>query len=198
MASRHELRQQLRQQRRALSSSERKQLSHRICQNLVRDRHYQHARHITLYLANDGEVDVNYLIRHAWAMGKQVYLPVLGLRHTGRLWFLPYAPGDSLYLNRFGIAEPVHAQRDRYQPLRRIDMVVLPLVGFDKHGHRLGMGGGYYDRSLAHRAGSTSHWCRPRCCGVAFDLQQCENIQSHPWDVPLDMIATETAVLHLG
>jgi 5-formyltetrahydrofolate cyclo-ligase len=197
MATRQELRQQLRQQRRALPPTLRAQLSQTICQHICRDRAYQRAQHIALYLATDGEVDVSYLIRDAWQRGKQVYLPVLGLRHTGRLWFVPFAAGDALYWNRFGIAEPVHHQRDRYQPLRRIDLVVLPLVGFDMQGHRLGMGGGFYDRSLAHRARASQHWHRPRCCGVAFDMQQLAQIESHPWDVPLDTIATETGLRHL-
>ncbi len=198
MQDRTEVRRSLRRQRRALPPALRAQLSQTICEHLSRDRAYQRAQHLALYLANDGEVDMNYLIRHAWQSGKQVYLPVLGLRHTGRLWFVPYASGDALSWNRFGIAEPVHHQRDRYRPLRRIDLVVLPLVGFDMQGHRLGMGGGFYDRSLAHRAKASPHWHRPRCCGVAYDLQQLAHIESHPWDVPLDMIATETGVRHLG
>ena len=194
MTSRQELRQQLRQFRRSIPPVLRAQLSLLICQQVRHTRQYQRAQHVAFYLANDAEVDVSFLIRDAWQRGKQVYIPVLGLRHTGRLWFVPFNPGDELQWNRFGIAEPRHAKHHRSLPLRRLDLVILPLVGFDSAGHRLGMGGGFYDRSLAHRARSSRQWPRPFCMGVAYQIQQVEHIESHPWDVPLDSIVSEDGI----
>jgi 5-formyltetrahydrofolate cyclo-ligase len=193
MQTRQELRQTLRHRRRSLPDTARHALSWQICQHIIRHRRYQRARHVALYLSNDAEVDVTPLIRHAWAQGKQVYLPVLGLRHTGKLWFVPYNPGDVLYWNRFGIAEPAHRNRDRYQPLRQLDLVVMPLVGFDREGHRLGMGGGFYDRSLTHRT-QQHHWQRPHCMGAAYSIQEIGPIAVHPWDVALDAIVTEQGI----
>ncbi|MBI3563240.1 MAG: 5-formyltetrahydrofolate cyclo-ligase [Gammaproteobacteria bacterium] len=198
MKTRQELRQQLRQQRRALSATRRAQLSHAICRHLAHDRRYQHARHVAFYLANDAEVDVSYLIQHAREHGKQVYLPVLGLRHSGKLWFVPYKPGDPLYWNRFGIAEPVHAPRDRHRPLRRMDLVLVPLVGFDQQGQRLGMGAGYYDKSLAHRRRDISHWRRPYSMGIAYALQELPHIEPHSLDVALDGVTTEYGIQYFS
>ena len=193
MSSRTELRKTLRQRRRALNSQQQTQLSLSICQHLSRSQFFLRAKHLALYLPNDGEVDLSPLIEHAWATNKIVYLPVLGLRFTGRLWFVPYQTGDKLYRNRFGIAEPVHAHKDRYLPPRSLDLILLPLVGFDRTGHRLGMGGGFYDKSLVQRH-IAPRWRRPKCIGVAYGLQEVPQLQEQIWDVPLDGITTEHGI----
>ena len=95
-----------------------------------------------------------------------------------------------MYKNRYGIPEPAHPNKARNFPLRSLDLVLMPLVGFDTQGNRLGMGGGYYDRSFAflHRH---SHWRKPHLMGTAYEFQRLSKLDAQPWDVPLDAIVTE-------
>ena len=147
---------------------------------------FKRSQRVATYLPNDGEMDLRPLIRRAWSLGKHCYLPVLN-RH--RLWFLPYQPDTPLVKNRFGIPEPDLSPRRRW-PLQTLDLVLAPLVAFDDHGNRLGMGGGYYDQTFAYLA-SRSHWRRPVIVGIAYQFQRVTALPSHPWDVPLHGVATE-------
>jgi len=145
---------------------------------------FRNSRRIGLYLANDGEMDPLPLLLRARAMRKRCYLPVLDTLGSNRLWFAPYRPGDALQTNRFGIPEPARGARGRVRA-GALDLVLAPLVAFDHHGHRLGMGGGYYDRSLAflrHRR----VWRRPRLYGLAFEFQRVDRLHANTWDVALD------------
>ena len=187
------LRQQLRQARRALDVHEHAQRSAAICLQLMNHRGFRAAQHIACYLPNDGEVGLGLLINQACAMGKTIYLPVLSAIHHNRLHFLPYAPGDTLMANRFGIPEPLLRSR-RVTEIIRLDLVLTPLVGFDEQGNRLGMGGGFYDRTFAYLRGRR-RWRKPHLVGVAFDLQNCEQgLMRQEWDVPLDGMVTESGV----
>ena len=145
---------------------------------------FRNSRRIAFYLPNDGEMDPGPLLRRAWSMGKLCYLPVLDALGANRLWFAPYHAGDALQMNRYGIPEPVHAAR-AWVRAGALDLILAPLVAFDRHGYRLGMGGGYYDRSLAflHRR---YHWRRPRLYGLAFEFQRVGHLQPAAWDVALD------------
>ncbi len=145
---------------------------------------FRNSGRIGVYLPNDGEMDPRPLLRRAWSMGKRCYLPVLDPLGSNRLWFVPYRAGDALRINRYGIPEPTHPARARVRA-GALDLILAPLVAFDRHGHRLGMGGGYYDRSLAflrHRR----HWRRPRLYGLAFEFQRVKRLRAAAWDVALD------------
>ena len=137
------------------------------------------------YWAMDGEIAL-----HAWQLalpGAVTYcLPVLGEKR--QLRFAPWRPGTPLTQNRYGIPEP-DLPPDRLLPPEAMQMIVLPLVGFDRAGNRLGMGGGWYDRSLAFRQSKPAP---PWLVGTGFALQQVEDIASEAWDVRLDAICTET------
>lgn len=143
------------------------------------------ARRIGLYLPADGEIDVRPLAQLAWSQDKAVYLPVVGA--AGAMDFARWSKRQKLRANRYGIPEPVVARRHRLSP-GRLDLLVMPLVAFDRNGIRLGMGGGYYDRALAARPR------RPMLTGAAFAAQQVERIPPMPWDIPLDLIVTERRV----
>ena len=184
------LRQQIREKRRALSDSEREQAAFLLCESLASTRLYQRSKHVAFYLPNDGEMDLTLLIEHAWQQGKHCYLPVLAEPNTRRLWFIPYKPDDKLKLNRFGIPEPVHSASLRLRKTISLDLVLMPLVAFDTQGNRLGMGGGFYDRTLAfltHR----QYWHKPNLLGIAYEFQKQKQLKTNMWDIPLQAIATE-------
>lgn len=163
--------------------------------HLTQHRLFHSAKHIACYLPNDAELDPTGVMTKAWAMGKTVYLPVLSIHHHNHLHFLPYAPDDELVPNRFGIPEPVSRGRGMVK-LMQLDLVLTPLVGFDAQGNRLGMGGGFYDRSFAFLRRRQS-WRKPRLLGLAFDQQevtQSSGLLRQSWDVPLDGIVTESGL----
>ena len=184
------LRAHIRQQRRTLSDAEREHAAFLLCERIASSRIYQHSKHIVFYLSNDGEIDLSLLIKHAWQQGKQVYLPVLAEPNTQKLWFIPYTPTTKLKNNRFGIAEPVHSSRTRLRKTLSLDLILMPLVAFDQQGNRVGMGGGFYDRSLAFLK-NRQHWHKPNLLGVAYELQKQEQLEINLWDIPLQAIATE-------
>ncbi len=186
MKSRSEIRMNMRQRRRSLPAPARAHLAHRLCRRLSVSLPLRRSRRIAVYLPNDGEIDLRPLIRRLWKNGKECYLPVL---NRNRLWFMPYTKETPLYDNRFGIPEPVLPARTRC-PSASLDLVLTPLVAFDGHGNRLGMGGGYYDRTFAFLT-SRNHWKRPLIIGVAYGFQRLEHIPTHSQDVPLRGIATE-------
>lgn len=144
--------------------------------------------HVAGYWAMDGE-----LALHVWQMRlppSLVYcLPVLG--DDGRLRFAPWRPGEPLVSNRFGIPEPEVAPSLLIDP-ERMALVVVPLVGFDRRGQRLGMGGGWYDRSFAFRNLATPP---PWLVGVGFAAQRVDVLPVQPWDVALDAVCSEHALL---
>lgn len=186
------LRQQLRTRRQSLAEHERYQRSELAVRQLVNHRVFRAAQHIACYLPNDGELDLSSLIEQCWAVGKTVYLPVLSSIHRNHLHFLPFMPGDELVPNRFGIPEPVIRSR-RMISLKHLDLVLMPLVGFDTNGNRLGMGGGFYDRSFAFLR-RRHFWHKPTLLGVAYDFQQVDQLDSKAWDVPLKGVVTETGI----
>ncbi len=184
--SRADIRRAIRHRRRSLTPAGRAALASNLARRIAGAPVFQFSRRVAAYLPNDGEMDLRPLIRRAWKLGKHCYLPVLNRR---RLWFLPYHPDTPLANNRFGIPEPALSPRRRW-PMRTLDLVLAPLVAFDDKGNRLGMGGGFYDRTFAYLA-SRSHWRRPVILGVAYGFQQVTELPSHPWDVPLHGVATE-------
>lgn len=185
MSPRSEVRSRLRQQRRALSRAARACCARQVARRLAASPLFRAARRIAVYLPHDGELDPTPLLRRAWACGKTCYLPVL---HGKRLVFAAYRKGDGLRRNRFGIPEPVLPALKRVGAVA-LDLILVPLVAFDAQGNRLGMGAGFYDRTLAARARRT-HWRRPRLIGVAYDFQQVAKLAPAPWDVPLDSVVT--------
>jgi len=187
------LRGEIRARRRSLAANERRQHSVAIIGNLKRTRLFRSARRIACYLPNDGEADLIPLIDELSELGKQCFLPVLDTLRPRRLWFAPYLIGDSLVENRYGIPEPAVPARD-YVPAWHLDLILAPLVAFDAQAHRLGMGGGYYDRTLAFRR-RRHYWHRPRLLGIAFECQRVAALPQQPWDIPLNGVITESNIL---
>ncbi|MGR3965181.1 5-formyltetrahydrofolate cyclo-ligase [Pseudomonas sp. 910_23] len=187
--SRPQLRRMLRKARRALTPSEQRQAALGLYRQLAQHPLFRRAKHISLYLPTDGEIDPRLLLRAAQRRGKATYLPVLSAWPRTKMVFQRVRPGDTLSPNRFGILEPrvnVHQQRKVWA----LDLVLLPLVGFDSEGGRLGMGGGFYDRSLAYLARRKS-WRKPTLLGLAHECQQVDRLAQASWDVPLAGTVTD-------
>ena len=190
------LRREKRRLRRQLGDTEQTASALQLVQHAGRDRLVLNSRHIAVYLPSDGEIDPQPLMHYLWSLGKTLYLPVLVSFSDQRLWFSSYSPGDRLVLNRFAIPEPERAHHQRIKPMS-LDLVLTPLVGFDDMGHRLGMGGGYYDRVFGFLNRRT-RWRKPRLMGLAYEMQRCQRLTSASWDVDLDAVATEQAVYHFN
>jgi 5-formyltetrahydrofolate cyclo-ligase len=187
--SRPHLRRMLRKARRALTPSEQRQAAHGLYRQLAQHPLFRRAKHISLYLPTDGEIDPRLLLRAAQRRGKATYLPVLSAWPRTKMVFQRVRPGDKLLPNRFRILEPrVNARRQR--KVWALDLVLLPLVGFDDVGGRLGMGGGFYDRSLAYLARRQS-WRKPTLLGLAHECQKVERLAQASWDVPLAGTVTD-------
>ncbi|NCE91941.1 5-formyltetrahydrofolate cyclo-ligase [Pseudomonas sp. L13] len=187
--SRPHLRRMLRKARRALTPSEQRQAAHGLYRQLAQHPLFRRAKHISLYLPTDGEIDPRLLLRAAQRRGKATYLPVLSAWPRTKMVFQRVRPGDKLLPNRFRILEPrVNARRQR--KVWALDLVLLPLVGFDDAGGRLGMGGGFYDRSLAYLAQRQS-WRKPTLLGLAHECQKVERLAQASWDVPLAGTVTD-------
>lgn len=183
----------MRDKRRALSLAKRSAAAEQFAEHFSKTKVFINSQRIAFYLANDGELDPAPLLHIAWSMGKLCYLPVLTANHDKSLLFAPYEPGDQLVYNRFGIGEPQVAARHRVKS-RQLDLIVMPLVAFDNKGNRIGMGGGYYDRTLAY-LNMHSSWLKPKLVGIGYQLQQVDSIDSQSWDVPLTYICTESNLI---
>lgn len=193
MQDRNALRRQMRARRRALGDGERGAAARRLATHLCKSKTFLASRRIACYWQVDGEMDCHPLIERIWAMRKDCYLPVLDTLNDNSLWFVPYEPSDKLVLNRFGIPEPDRPMREHVRA-GAVDLVLAPLVAFDGHGNRLGMGGGFYDRTLAFLL-RRRLWLRPLVVGVAYEFQQVARLERQPWDVPLHGIATDREYL---
>lgn len=191
--SRKQLRKQLRVARRSLSPAQQKRAGKELARWLKNYLPVLRSQHIAYYLPNDGEIDPRPLASALEKMGKRCYLPRLHADGTNRVWFVRYRSGDPLYKNRYGIPEP-HI-RNPHLPAWALQVVLMPLVGFDRSGNRLGMGGGFYDRSFAFKQQRGT--CKPLLLGLAHSIQEVPALPCESWDVPLDGIVTERALLRL-
>lgn len=143
---------------------------------------------LALYFANDGELSPNKAIVKLLEQGRKVVVPVMHSFRKGYLNFQLYERDTPMCKNGFGIEEPVLSATTTV-PLSEIDYLFMPLVGFDLQGNRMGMGGGFYDRTLSRIDQMES---RPNLIGLAHDCQQVEQLPIESWDVPIDMIITPT------
>ncbi|MFP4559881.1 MAG: 5-formyltetrahydrofolate cyclo-ligase [Thiohalorhabdus sp.] len=186
------IRTEVRKARRALSRREVRRKSQAAARFVARTGAFHRAERVAFYLAADGELDPRYLVERARKLGKRCFLPVIDTKLGGRLAFAPYTPDTPLLPNRFGIPEPAVPRAFWVGP-RRLDVIYAPLVAFTPEGGRLGMGGGFYDRTLAHRRHLTL-WRRPRVFGLALELQKREWLPEEPWDIPVDGVASEAGL----
>ena len=172
--------------RRQLSDQRRQQASLDVCESLIRKPQFRAARSIAIYLPMRDEVDVRPLLERATRMKKRVFAPRINKKGSMEFFFV--SARSTFTENRFGILEPPRGEKI---DARLLDVVIVPLVGFDSSGNRLGMGGGFYDRTFAflrHR----QNFRKPRFIGVGFSCQEIDQIPASPWDIQLFQVVTES------
>ncbi len=189
MSSKAITRQHIRQQRQSLSQQQQQHASSQLIQQLLKLPELRTAKHIGLYWPNDGEISAVDLLRRAGKRGKYFYLPKV--LDDGFLHFRPLT--KNMRQNCYGIAEPVNS---RVIPLHKLDLILMPLVAFDRLGQRLGMGGGYYDRSLMFKRKQL--WrAKPILVGLAHDFQEVMALGHDSWDIPLSVIVTNKEIIRV-
>ena len=185
-AERAQLRAAMRARRQALPAPLRMQAAQAVARHFL-DTHAAAPGYVAGYWAMGGELPL-HVLQMRLAPGQSWCLPCL--EDDGTLRFAPWRPGDELVSNRFGIPEPALAPSSRLDAAE-LSVVLLPLVAFSAAGVRLGMGGGFYDRTLAFRRSLPAP---PRLVGVGYDLQRVETLSAEDWDVPLDAVLTESGL----
>ncbi len=179
----------MRQHRRELDPDSRATFSDDFCKIMADTDYFKRASHLTAYWPLWGELDPRPLLTLALSQGKHIYLPVIANK---QMWFAPWDGSDLQKDPATQLIQPDRsAQRLANDQL--LDLVLLPLVSFDRKGRRLGQGGGYYDRYFSrHRQGLTQ---KPTLIGIAYDFQEFDCIPHDDWDVPLSVIVTQREVI---
>jgi len=180
-----ELRKKLRIIRKSIDTPTRKKQGKKLLYQCQKHAIFRNAKHIAIFTPNDGEIETIDTINFLTHQGYYVYLPIL----VGEK--LKFAKMGKLFRkNRFGIDEPI------FSPLvsaHKMDLILMPLVGFDTNKNRLGMGGGFYDKTLSFHT-KLKNFRVPKLFGLAFDAQEVSRLSSQPWDVPVDGIVTPTHI----
>jgi 5-formyltetrahydrofolate cyclo-ligase len=185
------LRKKLRTARRGLCASEHSSRSRSAASFIARLSAFKAGSRIAVYLPFDRETDPSALLAAARRRRVRLYVPVVeSVRHR-RLRFYPLT--GRMRRGAFGISIPHRAEHGRAVSPRWFDLIAVPLVGVDRQGRRLGMGGGFYDRALEWRR-HRRHWLGPRLVGLAFDCQRTESVYAQSHDVRLDALATESGI----
>ncbi|WP_422413198.1 MULTISPECIES: 5-formyltetrahydrofolate cyclo-ligase [unclassified Endozoicomonas] len=180
------LRKQLRSSRQSLSAEQQLTAAKKLSSVVCNSEAFRHSQHIALYLANDGEIDPGFIAEAIWEQDKFCYLPVLDQEQPEKMYFQLYRPNTRMVENRYGIAEP-ELDLEKTVKAEALDLVLMPLTGFDEQGNRLGMGAGYYDRTFAFLENRS----KPILMGLAHECQKVSSIPAADWDVPMKSIATE-------
>jgi len=179
------LRQSIRTQRRSISPSDREKSARQLLSQVQKLANFKNSQKIAIYLPNDGEIDTKYIKNFLKNNGFSIYLPILVGK---RLKFAKV--GKKFIKNRYGIDEPVSTQ---ILNANQLNIIFMPLVGFDQFKNRLGMGGGFYDRTLSFKS-RQKNFKNPKLYGLSFNCQEVAKLNAKPWDVRLDAIVTPTTI----
>jgi 5-formyltetrahydrofolate cyclo-ligase len=183
------LRRDLRGARRALPAAEHRRRSTLASHAVARLPNFAAGKRVALYLPFDREADTSALLTAARRRHIKVYVPVVIDRRRRVMRFYPLL--GKLQRGAYGIAVP-RITRNSISP-RWLDLIVVPVVGIDAAGNRLGMGAGFYDRALSFRRARQGR-IGPHVVGLAFDLQRTQECFAEAWDLRLDSIATESGL----
>jgi 5-formyltetrahydrofolate cyclo-ligase len=171
--------------RREMNVEDRIIASNIICDKVTNSRAFLSAKFVACYLPMRDEVDTRLIIERGWRANKRIFVPVL--HNKGKMFFREIRPDTTLHRNRMTIWEP---QSGQLISPRQLQFVVTPTVAYDKCNHRIGMGGGYYDRCFSFLR-NRKHWLKPKLFGVAFHCQCVEKISPNTWDIRLYKIFSE-------
>ena len=190
--TKNDIRKQMRRKRAQLSRVELKLAELGLWRQLSKISDFQKAKSVAFYLPHKGEISPVKSLYRAIGAKKQCYLPAI--LSNNKMVFRRFTHRRELHNNRFGIPEP--KPTSSHCTIRQLDLILMPLVAFDKRGNRIGMGGGFYDRALSHKRQFPS--TRPKLIGLAHSFQEISSIGSEPWDIPLTMIVTESASIRVA
>ena len=182
------LRKLLRQRRRALSVNEQRQAAKSLYKQIVSSPTFRKARHIGMYFANDGEIDPCLLLKLTKQYKKTIYLPVLNTWPKQTMAFQQLTKHTQWVFNRYKIKEPKANKQLQIHPVK-LDLVLMPLVGFDSEGGRLGMGGGFYDRYFSYLK-KRIFLHKPYLLGVAHECQKVDKLKTNAWDIKMKAVVT--------
>ena len=191
MTDKRHVRKEMRRRRKAFSPAEHATLSARAARFIVSLPQFRYGSRIAVTLSFDREMDTAPLVAAARRRGIRLYTPVVVGKRQRRLRFYPLC--SRTRRGTYGILVPERTVAP-VNP-RWFNLIVVPLVGIDRNGHRLGMGGGYYDTSLTFRRHRQA-WRGPRLVGFAFDCQRTDTVHADPWDLRLDELASESGLHH--
>jgi 5-formyltetrahydrofolate cyclo-ligase len=184
------VRQQMRKIRSALPADQQHLASSAVTKKILRHITAIHrADRIAFYLSQDGEIDLLPLMIHCYKLGKQCFLPVLDSTRENILIFAEWGPDRVMSTNKYGIAEPV-VPVQQLLSASDMELIFMPLVAFDASGHRLGMGGGYYDRSLSICLNNENSAAKPFLVATGHDIQYVAQLPHDPWDIIPDITIT--------
>jgi len=176
-----------------LSILERKNAAYQLDKNLMKYLQNKPIKSCAVYYAFDYEIDLHYFINRLWKNKINCYLPILHPFHKKTLFFLPYKENTILQKNKYGILEPKF-NANKILSIWELDLLILPIVGFDKNGNRIGMGGGYYDNTL--KIFKKFPKIIPKIIGCAYDIQEWNRIfVIRDWDFSLSTIITPLRIL---
>jgi 5-formyltetrahydrofolate cyclo-ligase len=194
--NKQELRLQLRAARNAIQNPQSGEAAVALCENVAKLPYFVSAKNIALYWSHDGEINTMPLMHMVIQQNKNCFLPVLLLDSHQKLAFASYTPETPLVKNRYGILEP-ELNFASLIKLIDLDIIFVPLVGFDKSGRRLGRGGGFYDATFAefHKS-NPEKW--PKLVGLAYNCQHVDEIPMYSWDWQLDAVVTESDIFDFG
>lgn len=177
-----------------ISPANREKAAQSAAKRLINLPVFKQSEKIACYLAAKHEFDTSPIIEAIWQAKKQCYLPIVVSEENEKiLQFERYEYGDALHLNRYSILEPINTTR-RIIP-ENLDMVIVPLIAFDCYGHRLGTGGGYYDRTFAFLHAQTKQ--APQMIGLGYTAQQIATLPFDPWDILLNGVLTENEFISI-
>lgn len=182
-----ELRKELRSLRKSVSNPYRHKAGKKLLYQCQKAGIFKHAERIASFIPNDGEIETKNITNFLIAENRKVYFPII---HGERLKFARVI-NNKFKKNSFGIDEPILSQP---VDAKRINLILMPLVGFDKNKNRMGMGAGFYDKTLAFK-NINSKFKAPKFFAIAFDFQEVKALKTRSWDVPVDGVITPTRII---
>jgi 5-formyltetrahydrofolate cyclo-ligase len=186
--TRHSLRKAFRDKRLSLSNEQQTTAAQGLVKQYQKNALFQDAQNVALYLSFNGEVNTQPLIDYLWSMNVDVFVPILHPFSKGHLLFQEFTHDTKMRENHFGILEP-RLDVQRVCTVENLSIIFTPLVAFDLSGNRLGMGGGFYDRTLA-RLKKMGDKSKPIVVGLAHELQKSATLPTETWDIRLPYILT--------